>query len=75
MLNLAGITNSTTQLRVNVILSCWCLFTSLVGSLLVDKLGRRVQAMGSITFCISMLFLFGGLASSKLSLTTVPSYV
>ncbi|KAF3384074.1 Lactose permease [Talaromyces pinophilus] len=63
MLNLAGITNSTTQLRVNVILSCWCLFTSLVGSLLVDKLGRRVQAMGSITFCISMLFLFGGLAS------------
>ncbi|KKY21429.1 putative hexose transporter [Phaeomoniella chlamydospora] len=62
MLNQAGITNTTTQLKINVILSCWCLIVSIIGSFMLDIIGRRIQTMGSIMCCIVMLYIFGGLA-------------
>ncbi|KAH7916624.1 general substrate transporter [Hygrophoropsis aurantiaca] len=49
-----GITNPTTQLLVNGILSIWSLVVGLTGSLLCDKAGRRTifltSAIGMIVF-------------------------
>jgi MFS family permease len=41
VLNNIGITNPRTQLLINGILQLWNLFWALVGSLLVDRVGRR----------------------------------
>ena len=73
MLNQAGITNTTTQLKINVILSCWCLIVSIIGSFMLDIIGRRIQTMGSIMCCIVMLYIFGGLAKSKCLIWMTPS--
>ncbi|KAH8655307.1 general substrate transporter [Xylariales sp. PMI_506] len=64
MLTQAGITNSTTQLEVNVILNCWSFAVAIAGSLLIDIVGRRMMALSSIGGMIVMLFLFGGLTKA-----------
>ncbi|OQE00224.1 hypothetical protein PENVUL_c056G10186 [Penicillium vulpinum] len=48
ILTLAGIRSITTQLQVNVILSCWAFVVAVVGSLLLDVVGRRIQALSAI---------------------------
>lgn len=45
-----GITNPTVQLLINGILQIWNLAWALVASFLVDKIGRRVLFLTSITF-------------------------
>jgi len=62
MLTQAGITNSTTQLQINVILSCWSFVIAVSGSLLFDIIGRRKQTLACYAGMISTLYLFGGLA-------------
>ena len=57
----AGITDSTTQLEINIILNSFCLIVSLVGTLLANKLGRKVLAIVSTTGCMIFLFCIGAL--------------
>jgi sugar porter (SP) family MFS transporter len=61
MLDSAGITDTTTQLEINIILNAWCLAVSLVGTVLCDKLGRKQVAILSTLGCVIFIFLIGGL--------------
>lgn len=65
MLDQAGITDTNTQLQVNVILSCWSFAVAVAASLLADVIGRRVLAMSGISGMIVTLFIFGGLTKGK----------
>ncbi|KAF7348361.1 Hexose transporter protein [Mycena sanguinolenta] len=64
MLDNAGITNTTTQLQINVILNAFCLVCSLVGTYFIDRLGRKPTAMISITSLTIFLFMVGALTKS-----------
>ncbi|KAJ9293513.1 hypothetical protein DTO271G3_7778 [Paecilomyces variotii] len=59
MLDHAGVTNSTTQLEINIILNCFCLVTSIIGSLFAEKLGRRFLAISSTTAVTIFIFIIG----------------
>ena len=61
MLDAAGITSSTTQLQINIILNCWCFAVAVVGSFLLDIVGRRPQTLISMVTMIISLFVFGAL--------------
>ncbi|KAL1852068.1 hypothetical protein VTK73DRAFT_9309 [Phialemonium thermophilum] len=64
MLNNAGITSSTTQLQINVILNAFCLVCSLVGTWVADRAGRKSIAIGSTVLLTVFLFLVGGLTKA-----------
>ncbi|KAH8646313.1 general substrate transporter [Xylariales sp. PMI_506] len=64
MLDQAGITDSTTQLQINIILNCWCFVVAIVGSYTLDILGRRLQTLICFGGMIITLFLFGGLSKA-----------
>ncbi|KAF7557999.1 hypothetical protein G7Z17_g289 [Cylindrodendrum hubeiense] len=59
MLENAGITNTTTQLQINIILNAWCLVCALAGTFLAEKIGRRITALSSTTLLTIFLFLIG----------------
>ena len=61
-LNTAGITDSRTQLRVNVVLNAWCLVCSLFGTFLVSSWGRRPTALIGQSLLTACLFIMGGLS-------------
>ncbi|RDW63779.1 hypothetical protein BP6252_11324 [Coleophoma cylindrospora] len=61
VLDQAGVTNSHTQLEINIVLQAWNLVCALVGSQLVDRIGRRTMALASVGCCTVFLFLLGGL--------------
>ncbi|KAF9871964.1 hypothetical protein CkaCkLH20_10596 [Colletotrichum karsti] len=63
MLSQAGITDSTTQLQINVILSSWQLVVAVTGSTLAEKLGRRLLALGSLGACSAFFYLLAGLTA------------
>ncbi|CAK7237506.1 hypothetical protein SCUCBS95973_009978 [Sporothrix curviconia] len=63
MLDQAGVTDATTQLQINVILSAWQLVTSVAGALLADRLGRRLLCLLSLGLCSFFFYLFGGLTA------------
>lgn len=63
MLDQAGVTDATTQLQINVILSAWQLVTSVAGALSADKLGRRLLCLISLGSCSFFFYLFGGLTA------------
>lgn len=65
MLNLAGITNSTTQLQINVILNCWCFVVAVVGSYLLDIVGRRTQMLWSVSSMAICLFAVGAMTKGR----------
>lgn len=46
-----------------MILSAWSLVFSLLGTALVDKLGRRTLAIASTALCTVFIFLVGGLSA------------
>ncbi|KAL4735387.1 hypothetical protein BDV11DRAFT_173912 [Aspergillus similis] len=52
MLDKAGITNETTQLQINIILTAWCLVIACLGTWLVNNLGRKpiISVAGMIVF-------------------------
>ncbi|KAL2828332.1 general substrate transporter [Aspergillus pseudoustus] len=64
MLTLAGITDTTIQLQVNIILSCWAFAVAVVGSFLLDVVGRRPQALTAMVGIICSLYLLGGLTKA-----------
>lgn len=65
MLTQAGVTDFKTQLQVNVILSCWSLVVAVIGSLLMDVVGRRTMTLTAIGGMIVTLYIFGGLTKGK----------
>ncbi|KAJ7288025.1 MFS sugar transporter-like protein [Mycena rebaudengoi] len=64
MLTNAGITNTTRQLQINIILNAFSLLCALAGTYYVDRIGRKATAVisiGSLTVC---LFLVGALTKT-----------
>ncbi|KAL4790898.1 general substrate transporter [Aspergillus venezuelensis] len=59
MLDNAGITDSTTQLQINIILNAWCLLCSFFGTYIADRLGRRMLALLGTILLTIFLFLIG----------------
>lgn len=57
----AGVTDSTTQLEINIILNSFCLVVSIVGTFLADRLGRKLLAQISTVGCMVFLFIIGAL--------------
>jgi hypothetical protein len=43
VLDTAGVTNTNTQLGINISLSVWSLFCAVVGSIWVDAVKRRIE--------------------------------
>ncbi|KAJ7145289.1 MFS sugar transporter-like protein [Mycena filopes] len=64
MLNNAGITDTTTQLQINIILNAFSLLCALAGTYFVDRLGRKPTAMLSIGSLTIFLFLVGALTKT-----------
>lgn len=63
MLSNAGITDTTTQLQINVILNAWCLLCSVVGTWSVDIWGRKPTAVICTAVLTVMLFIVGALTA------------
>ncbi|KAI1385596.1 putative hexose carrier protein [Hypoxylon trugodes] len=61
-LTTAGISDSTDQLKANVVLNVWCLACALTGTHLVANWGRKPTALTSQTLLIICLFIIGGLS-------------
>lgn len=72
MLTQAGITNTTTQLEINVILNAFCLLVALGGTYLCDRLGRKPLAIFSTLACAVMIFIVGALTKLYGSSTYQP---
>jgi len=64
MLTNAGITNTTTQLEINIILNAFSLVCSLIGTYYVDRIGRKPTAVISIGSLTIFLFLVGALTKT-----------
>ncbi|KAF2765509.1 putative hexose carrier protein [Teratosphaeria nubilosa] len=61
-LNTAGVTGYRDQLKANVVLNVWCLFTCLLGTQLIDKWGRKPTALITQILLVISLFIIGGLS-------------
>lgn len=61
-LDTAGITDSTDQLKANVVLNVWCLGCALAGTHLAARWGRKLTALLSQTLLVTCLFIIGGLS-------------
>ncbi|KAJ7147187.1 MFS sugar transporter-like protein [Mycena crocata] len=64
MLNNAGITDTTTQLQINIILNAFSLLCALAGTYYVDRIGRKATAVISIGSLTIFLFLVGALTKT-----------
>ncbi|OJD30974.1 hexose transporter [Diplodia corticola] len=63
MLEQAGITDANTQLQINVILSAWQLVVAFSGSILAERIGRRMLALCSLGSCTVFFYMLGGLTA------------
>ncbi|KAI1864040.1 uncharacterized protein JN550_009060 [Neoarthrinium moseri] len=73
ILDQAGVTDSNSQLQINVGISCWCFIVALTGSFLLDVLGRRKQTLACIAGMVVTLFMIGSLIKGiHNSTTTLP---
>ncbi|CAH0021120.1 unnamed protein product [Clonostachys rhizophaga] len=61
ILNQAGITNTTTQTQIQVVINCWSFAVAVLGSFMLDILGRRIQTFVSVGGMVVTLLLIGGL--------------
>ncbi|KAI1867534.1 hypothetical protein JX265_007336 [Neoarthrinium moseri] len=61
ILDQAGVTDSNSQLQINVGISCWCFIVALTGSFMLDVLGRRKQTLACIAGMVVTLFMIGSL--------------
>ncbi|KAF1995058.1 hexose transporter [Amniculicola lignicola CBS 123094] len=63
MLSQAGISDSNTQLQINVILSAWQLCVAFSGSLSAEKIGRKTLCLASLGLATIFLYMVGGLTA------------
>ncbi|KAF2024454.1 hypothetical protein EK21DRAFT_117772 [Setomelanomma holmii] len=63
ILTQAGITKTQTQTQVQVIINCWSFAVAILGSLMLDILGRRVQTFIGVGGMAITLLMIGGLIS------------
>ncbi|KAJ4470825.1 sugar transporter [Lentinula aciculospora] len=61
MLTNAGISNTTKQLQINIILNAFCLVCSVFGTYFIDRWGRKMTAVISTMLLTVFLFLVGAL--------------
>lgn len=61
-LDTAGITDSLSQLKANVVLNAWCLVCSLAGTHLCAVWGRKPTALVTQCLLVVCLFVIGGLS-------------
>lgn len=61
ILSQAGITDSVTQTQVQVIINCWSFVVAIVGSFMLDILGRRIHVFIGVSGMVATLLLIGGL--------------
>jgi hypothetical protein len=66
ILTQAGITSTKTQTQVQVIINCWSFAVAVLGSFMLDILGRRIQTFIGVGGMVSTLLLIGGLIKRKL---------
>ncbi|KLP13821.1 hexose transporter protein [Fusarium fujikuroi] len=59
MLSQAGVTDTYSQLQINIALNVWCFACAVVGTLLADKIGRKPLGIGNLTFALIFLYLVG----------------
>ena len=65
ILTQSGITSVNTKTQINVILSCWSFVVACFGSYMLDFIGRRRQALGSVAGMIVCLYAVGGMIKSN----------
>lgn len=63
MLSSAGISDPTTQLQINIILTSFTLVVALVGALFADKVGRKALCAGSLAGGVISLYILAGLTA------------
>lgn len=63
MLEQAGITNPTTQLEINIILTAWSLVVALISSYFSDRIERKLLCNLSLIGQIISFYLVGGLTA------------
>lgn len=61
LLSNAGITNTKTQLEINIILNAWSFVCSLAGTVAVEAHGRKPTALISTTLLTIFIFIIGAL--------------
>lgn len=61
MLDNAGITDTTVQLQINIILNAWCLVIALLGTFMSNYIGRKPLAIISTALLTVLLFLVGAM--------------
>ncbi|RDW83536.1 putative Hexose transporter [Aspergillus mulundensis] len=61
ILDQAGITATKTQTQVQVIINCWSFAIAILGSFMLDILGRRIQMFIGVGGMVATLLLIGGL--------------
>lgn len=61
ILTQAGITETQTQTQIQVIINCWSFFVAIIGSFMLDVLGRRPQLLTCVAGMVISLCLIGGL--------------
>ena len=64
MLSQAGITSSHTQMEINFVLSGWQFIVAVSGSLLAEKLGRRLLCLTSLCTCTALFYVVGGMTAT-----------
>ncbi|KAJ9611364.1 hypothetical protein H2200_004548 [Cladophialophora chaetospira] len=63
MLSQAGISNPTTQLEINIILTSWTLVVSLAGAWFADSMGRKTLCSISLAGQIVTFYILAGLTA------------
>ncbi|CAI6331431.1 unnamed protein product [Periconia digitata] len=63
MLSSAGISDPTTQLQINVILTAWTLVVAVIASLFADKVGRKTLCAGALSAGTIALYILAGLTA------------
>lgn len=68
ILDQAGIQETYKQTQINIILSCWSFAVAILGSFMLDIIGRRLQTLIGMSGIIVTLYTIGGLIKSKSNL-------
>ncbi|THZ42234.1 MFS general substrate transporter [Aureobasidium pullulans] len=61
ILDQAGIQETYKQTQINIILSCWSFAIAILGSFMLDIMGRRLQTLVGLSGMIITLYIIGGL--------------